>query len=143
MYLPNRRLLRQAQQRRNVGVSDSLPKILWCRHFMESYGYIIEGVYVYQDNHSAILLKNNGIKSVGKGTRRVKINYFFVIHKIKDKELRVIWCPTEKMVTDFYTKPLQGALFVEHMNAILGIKQDDLPLYLKEYGQFTKTVYID
>ena len=126
-----------------VGVSDSLPKILWCRHFMESQGYIVEDVYVYQDNQSTILLENNGIKSVGKGTMHVKIKYFFVTDKIKDKELRVIWCPTDMMVADFYTKHLQGELFVEHRNAILGIKQDGLPLYLKEYEKFMKTVDID
>ena len=33
-----------------VGVSDALPKMLWCRYFMESQGYDVEDVYVYQDN---------------------------------------------------------------------------------------------
>ena len=32
-----------------IGVSDSLPKMLWCRYFMEAQGYIVQGVYVYQD----------------------------------------------------------------------------------------------
>ena len=73
-----------------VGVSDTLPKILWCRHFMEAQGYIVEDVYVYQDNQSAILLENNGVKSVGKGTRHIKIKYFFVTDKIKNNKLKVI-----------------------------------------------------
>ena len=33
-----------------VGVSDMVPKILWCRHFMEEQGCIVEDVCVYQDN---------------------------------------------------------------------------------------------
>ena len=44
-----------------VGVSDALPKMLWCRYFMEAQGYAVEDVYVYQDNQSAILLENNGM----------------------------------------------------------------------------------
>lgn len=126
-----------------VGVSDSLPKILWCLHFMEAQGCIVEDVYVYQDNQSAILLENNGTKSMGKGTRYVKIKYFFVTDKIKNKELKVLWCPTEKMIGDLCTKPLQGSLFVEHRNTILGIKQEDIPLYMREYEVFMRTVDLD
>ena len=62
-----------------VGVPDTLPKILWCRHFMEAQGCIVEDVYIYQDNQSAILLENNGIKSMGKGTRHIKIKYFLLL----------------------------------------------------------------
>ena len=31
--------------------------------------------------------------------------------KIKSKEVVVEYCPTKKMVADFFTKPLQGKLF--------------------------------
>ena len=55
-----------------VGVSDAMPKILWCRRFMESQGCIVEDVHVYQDNESAILLEENGMKSVGKTSKHVK-----------------------------------------------------------------------
>ena len=30
-----------------VAVADMMPKILWCRYFMESQGCIVEDVYVY------------------------------------------------------------------------------------------------
>ena len=33
-----------------VGVLGSLTKILRCRYFMEAQGYVVEYVYVYQDN---------------------------------------------------------------------------------------------
>ena len=41
---------------------------------MERQGCVIEDVYVYQDNHSAILLETNGMKSAGKASRHIKIN---------------------------------------------------------------------
>ena len=123
-----------------VGVADTLPKILWCRHFMEAQGCIVEDVYVYQDNQSAILLEKNGMKSVGKGSRHIKIKYFFATDKIKNKEMKVIYCPTEEMLADFYTKPLQGVLFVNHRNKIMGIAPKDFPLYEREYVDFMKSI---
>ena len=123
-----------------VGVSDTLLKILWCRHFMEEQGCAVEDVYVYQDNQSAMLLENNGMRSVGKGSRHIRIKYFFVTDKIKDKEMKVIYCPTEDMLSDFYTKPLQGALFFKHRNKIMGIDQDEFVIYQKQYNEYLKTI---
>ena len=50
------------------------------------------------------------------------------------KELDILYCPTKEMNVYFYTKPLQGTLLKEHRNSILGIKQDDIPLYLEQYA---------
>ena len=100
---------------------------------MEAQGYDVEDVYVYQDNQSAILLENNGMQSCGKGSRHIRIKYFFVTDKIKDKELTVIYCPTKQMVVDFFTKPLQGELYVTHRNSVLGINAEDMPTYINDY----------
>ena len=123
-----------------VGVSDALPKILGCRYFMEAQGCVVEDVYVYQDNQISILLENNVMKSVGKGSRHIRIKYFFATDKIKDKEMKVIYCPTKEMLADFYTKPLQGALFLKHQNKIMGVEPDDFSTYQKEYDEYTKTI---
>ena len=126
-----------------VGVVDVIPKILWCRHFMESQGCYVEDVYVYQDNQSVNLLETNGRESVGKGTRHVKIKYFFVTDKVKGKELNILYGPTKQIITNVYTKQLSGVLFKDHMNSILRINQDDIPLYLEQCAQFTKSIDID
>ena len=36
------------------------------------------------------------------------------------KEISIDWCPTKKMVADFMTKPLQGSLFRELRDYIMG-----------------------
>jgi hypothetical protein len=36
------------------------------------------------------------------------------------KEISIDWCPTKKMVADFMTKPLQGSLFRELRDFIMG-----------------------
>jgi hypothetical protein len=123
-----------------VAVADALPKVLWCRHFMEQQGYIVKDVYVYQDNESAILLETNGMRSVGKGSRHIKIKYFFITDKVKGNELKVLHCPTEEMTGDFFTKPLQGALFIKHRNKLLGISEGEMAQHRKYHTNYMESL---
>ena len=123
-----------------VGVADAMSKMILCRHFMEEQGYLVKDIYVYQDNESAILLEENGMQSVGKGSRHINIKYFFVTDKVKGKELKIIHCPTEDMTADFYTKPLQGSIFIKHRNNLLGIQQEDMPMYLEYHAQYMASI---
>jgi hypothetical protein len=75
---------------------------------------------VYQDNKSAILLEKNGKRSSSKRTRAINIRYFFVTDQVEKKTLRVEYCPTGEMVSDFMTKPLQGLLFDKFKKKIMG-----------------------
>ena len=34
--------------------------------------------------------------------------------------LLLVWCPTDKMIADFLTKPLQGKAFVEFRDLLMG-----------------------
>ena len=81
---------------------------------MESWSYIVDDAYTYQDNESAILLEKYGMKCVGKGSRHIKIKHFFITDKVPGNKLRIIHCPTKDMIADFYTKPLRESLFIKH-----------------------------
>jgi hypothetical protein len=41
----------------------------------------------------------------------MNIGYFFIVDRAKNGELRIKYCPTKKVIGDFFTKPLQGAQF--------------------------------
>ena len=103
---------------------------------MEHQGYDVQDVLVHQDNESAILLETNGRKSAGKSSRHIKIKYFLVAGSIKAKEMRVLHCPIEDMIADFYTKPLQGALFIKHRNSMLGIDPKHISKYMKAHTEY-------
>ena len=94
-----------------IGVSDYVSFALWLRHFMQSQGYELQKNYLLQDNQSAIKMERNGRDSTTKNSRHVNIRYFFVKDRIEKKELDLVYCPTEEMLADFFTKPLQRALF--------------------------------
>lgn len=104
-----------------VAVNDFLPQVLWTRHFLSAQGYELHDNVVYQDNESSMLLANNGRASSGKRTRHINIRFFFVTDRIKKGEIRLQHCPTDKMIADFYTKPLQGTKFRQLRDIVLNV----------------------
>ena len=124
-----------------VATGERLPKCTWFRYFRIAQGGSTTEDILMQDNKSAILLQKNWPFSTGKGSKHINIRYFFAVDKIKNKEIKVIYCPTEEMIADFNTKPLQGKLFFYFRDKILGIREEDYKRYkdnyvesLKQYG---------
>ena len=103
-----------------VGVDDMIPIICWTRYFLLSQGYGIIEKLLLQDNRSSILLERNGRASSGKRTRHINIRYYFISDRVNMKEISIDWCPTKKMVADYMSKPLQGSLFRELRDYIMG-----------------------
>ena len=110
-----------------VGVDDVMPQCLWTRNFLKAQGYEVTDNVILQDNKSAILLENNGKRSSGKRTRHFDIRYFFITDRIGAGDVRVEHCPTNDMIGDYFTKPLQGAKFREFRDLILNIDSTQYP----------------
>ena len=104
-----------------VGASDFLPQAIWTRNFVEAQGYEIDEHEFHQDNMSAQRMQKNGRASAGQKSRHINIRYFFIKDRIDNGEISVVHCPTEDMIADFFTKPLQGSLFVKFRDIIMGI----------------------
>ena len=66
---------------------------------------------VMQDNKSATLLEKNGKKSSGK---RIQVL------KCKKGNLKMMHCPTDKMITDFMTKGSSGEKFAKFGKEVMG-----------------------
>mmetsp|Transcript_19868 Transcript_19868/g.22531 ORF Transcript_19868/g.22531 Transcript_19868/m.22531 type:complete len:213 (-) Transcript_19868:60-698(-) len=108
-----------------VGVSDYLPFPIWMRYFVEAQGHPPPNVKGYQDNVSATRMEKNGKKSCTGNSRHIHIKYFFVKDRIDNGEISIEYCPTEEMLADFFTKPLQGALFRKFRAVIMGWEHID------------------
>ena len=76
---------------------------------------------MFQDNETAMLLEKNGKALSGKRTKHIKMRYFFITYQISKGRVKVVWCPTGEMASDFYTKPLQGAMFRNFRDKIMGV----------------------
>ena len=78
---------------------------------------------LYQDNTSAIQLERNGRASSGQRTRHINIIYFFIKDRVESGKVIIIYCPTEDMTADFFTKPLHGIKFIRFRESIMGLKR--------------------
>ena len=102
-----------------VAVDDALPQTLWTNYFLCEQGFDTKDTVVYQDNKSAILLGKNGKNSSSRRTKHVNIRYFFVKDRNEKGEINIEYCPTDIVIADFYTKPLQGKKFLDFRNMIM------------------------
>jgi hypothetical protein len=104
-----------------VGASDFISQTMWTTWFLRDQGYVVESNIFYQDNQSAILLEKNGRGSCGEKSRHINIRYFFIKDVLRREKITVAHCPTERMIADYFTKPLLGNLFTTLRNIIMGI----------------------
>lgn len=103
-----------------VATSEYLPYNIWMTEFLRCQGYQILQNVLYQDNQSAMKMERNGRKSCTSNSRHVLIRYFFVKDRIDKEEISLEYCSTEKMLADYFTKPLQGKMFRVFWKVIMG-----------------------
>ena len=77
-------------------------------------------VILFQDNQSTIRLLING-KSSSDRTKHIKIRYFWLKDRVDVKDILVEYMPTEEMIADILTKPLQGDLFIRLRKALMNL----------------------
>ena len=103
-----------------VGLAEYLPYNLWLLMFLREQGYEISNNIIYQDNKSVILIESNGRNSCTGNSRHIDVRYFFVKDRIDKGEVKVEYLPTELMLADYFTKPLQGELFRTLQEYVMG-----------------------
>ena len=88
--------------------------------FTSDEGFAVSDNILYQDNKSAMLLETNGRASSSNRTRHIEILYNNEADQVTKGDLRVVWCPTDMIIADFLTKPLQGKAFVKFWDLLMG-----------------------
>ena len=105
-----------------IGASDYMPFTIFTKRFLSAQGYQMEEGKFFQDNEAAEKLEKNGRASSSQKTRHIDIRYFWMKDRIKTEGLALVHYPTEIMLADFFTKPLQGSLFKKFRDVLMGYK---------------------
>ena len=106
-----------------VAVDDVLPQALWTRNFLMEQGYECKTT-IYQDNTSAIQLETNGTESSSKRTRHINIRYYFIKDNVDKQHVQIMYCPTDDMLGDYPSKPLQGKKFRKQRKALMNLQEE-------------------
>jgi hypothetical protein len=114
-----------------VGADDVIPQLMWTMYFIEAHGCSMEECILNQDNMSAMLLETNTKQSSSKRTKHIRVRYFFIKDRVSNGDTTLKHCLMGEMMSDNFTKPLQGALFRKFRAEIQGIPVD---IYEAELG---------
>ena len=92
------------------------------QQILESRGFSGKGIKpgkFKEDNTATIQLMRNG-RSLNAKTKHIKLKYYFIKQYFDNGEFELEYCPTEDMVADILTKPMQGKLFFKLRALLLG-----------------------
>jgi hypothetical protein len=101
-----------------IACSDFLSVVIMVRDLMIEMGYPMGPAEVLQDNVSTLKLIERG-RPASDRTRHVAIRFFFIKDRADAGEVRLEYCPTEEMLADVLTKPMQGAKFFKFRDKLL------------------------
>lgn len=102
-----------------VAESDFASEALASKSFLEAQGEDTGGpATIFQDNMSTIALLNNGVSKSDR-TRHINVRYFWTKERIDSGELAITYVPTDDMIADILTKPLQGEKFFKLRQLLL------------------------
>jgi hypothetical protein len=102
-----------------VALAEATDVVMWARQFLNSLGYTQRPTCIFQDNKSTIIIANKGYDMHGR-TKHVSLRYFLVSDLVQRCELTLTYLPTERMIADVLTKPLQGQLFNQLCDGLMG-----------------------
>jgi hypothetical protein len=100
-------------------VSDNLPEGLWALQYLREQGETVEVLVVQQDNQSAIAMYQRGYSNSEK-TRHLNLRHFWIKDQVDNGFVQIVYTPTENIVADILTKPLQGIQFRKLRSILLG-----------------------
>ena len=115
-----------------VGTSDFLPFSIWTTYFLSEQGYDVVGSKLHQDNMAGIEIEKNGLISCGQKSKHINVRYFFIKDRLDTNKIKVVYCPTDRMLADFLSKPLQGKRFRILRGALMGHISIEELLHLDE-----------
>lgn len=104
-----------------IAVSDGMNIPLWLADFIRLQGYPPQPVCLDQDNQSCMTLLTKG-RSTAETNRFIEIRKFWMLAYLKNGAIDMVYVPTAYMTSDYFTKPLQGALFTKMFAKIMGQK---------------------
>ena len=104
-----------------VAASHATREALWFNKLLHDCD-LKPPITLYMDNTTAINYVTDHGCNISAKNKHIAVHIHAVFERIRFQEVKFMFCPTEKMVADIFTKPLARAEF-EKFRALLGIIQ--------------------
>jgi hypothetical protein len=105
-----------------VAMTHAAKEAIWLRQLIaELFRPLERPITLHGDNQSAIALAYSDIGQFHARTKHIDIRYHFIRYVIENNSIRLVYCPTNNMVADTFTKALPSAK-AKHFAAALGLR---------------------
>jgi len=101
-----------------MSAAAAVKEALWLRVLLAELGIDAKPMRVYCDNQGALKLLKHPIAS--QRSKHIDVLYHFAREKVMLNEVEFVYCATDSMVADIFTKPLNRSKF-ELCRAALGV----------------------
>ena len=100
-----------------VAATHAAKEAIWLRRLIgELFPTLIDTTSLYCDNQAALKLATDN--NYHARTKHIDIRYHFIRHTVATNVISLIYCPTEDMVADIFTKALPKWKVVAHVHAL-------------------------
>ncbi|KAH9140651.1 hypothetical protein LEN26_005264, partial [Aphanomyces euteiches] len=105
-----------------MGLSEASQEAVWMKRLLLDLGEIDfrTPIVVWEDNQGSIALAKN--PQHHNRTKHIDIRYHFVREKVQDQDIALMYCPTQNMIADIFTKALPAVQF-QRLRTKMGVKQ--------------------
>jgi hypothetical protein len=101
-------------------LSEAIKEVLWVRQVFQEVGVPLnDPTIVHQDNQSTIAIALNPIQH--QRVKHMDVRVHFLRDHLEKGDAKLVWCPTDDMVADIFTKALPGPTHVK-FTQLLGLK---------------------
>lgn len=101
-----------------IALSSAVQEGVWLQHFMAELTDSMSSVNIFCDNQSTLCLATNPV--VSQRSKHIDIRVHAIRDRVRNKEVILAWCPTDKMTADILTKPLPKERF-ERFRNMMGV----------------------
>lgn len=103
-----------------IALTSAAQEAIWMKEFHKDLGVEQKTITIYEDNKSTISLSENPVQH--QRTKHIDIKFHFIREAIKNQDVNVQYCQTDKMTADVLTKGLPKEKF-ERFRDMLGVKR--------------------
>ena len=101
-----------------IALTEAVSYALFIREWLSFQQRLVPKIRIYCDNQSVLALLRANHANV-KGTKHLKVRYFFIRQHVLSDEIELVWCQTKDMLADIFTKPVTGQLFKDMIVRVL------------------------
>jgi hypothetical protein len=104
-----------------VALEEASTYATWLKHILEDMNVAVsQPITILQDNTSAMSIAKYGANFAR--TKHIMNKYHFLKQLIETGIIRLVYCPTDRMIADILTKPLALAILARIL-ALLGLRK--------------------